>query len=324
MSDSNQPMVWTWAGWEPLRFYRRLGGFHEAQEGNALWAEQWFDTLHSRRTAEALADAGINWVTTHFYKGFGLAAEAHEIDQTARMIANCHAQGVKVFVYLQYGTIVPEALIDEIPESAHWPRVDWAGRHDGHPYEYGDQYWRAKPCANQAGFREYLLRCVEKAVEIGADGIWVDNLNSDGCHCGQCQRAFRQFLKARVANPLRDLGVANVSNQLIPRVRRPREGVYQQWVRFRCEETAASIRAIAEAARRLKPDILVAANIGLGTESVYTADNGNWVGNLAVLDYCYAENSLFPTVRDGRIVSQHFPMESEHADSPQHVSSIFS
>ena len=26
-------MTWTWAGWEPAQFYRRLGGFHEAQEG---------------------------------------------------------------------------------------------------------------------------------------------------------------------------------------------------------------------------------------------------------------------------------------------------
>ena len=32
-----EPMIWTWAGWEPLQFYRRLGGFHEAQEGNAIW-----------------------------------------------------------------------------------------------------------------------------------------------------------------------------------------------------------------------------------------------------------------------------------------------
>jgi hypothetical protein len=32
----NEPMTWAWAGWEPAQFYRRLGGFHEQQEGNAL------------------------------------------------------------------------------------------------------------------------------------------------------------------------------------------------------------------------------------------------------------------------------------------------
>jgi hypothetical protein len=25
-------MVWTWCGWEPLQYYRPLGGFHEQQE----------------------------------------------------------------------------------------------------------------------------------------------------------------------------------------------------------------------------------------------------------------------------------------------------
>jgi len=309
MKDSDELMVWTWAGWEPLHYYRRVGGFHEAQEGNALWAEQWFETLHSERTAEALAEAGINWVTTHFFKGFGLAAEAGEIDQTARMIANCHRHGVKVFVYLQYGTIVPETMVDEEPRSAAWPRVGPDGRCDGPPYTYGDQYWRSKPCANQPGFREYLLRCVEKAVAIGADGIWIDNLNSDGCHCDRCQAAFREFLARSVANPLRDLGVRNVANIRIPVADRPRDPVYQQWVRFRCEETGWSLRMIASKARQLNPDILVAANIGLGNEINYAATNGNWLGNLEVLDYCYAENSLFPGVRGEAILSQHFPMK---------------
>ena len=53
-----EPMVWTWAGWEPLQFYRRLGGFHEAHEGNAQWATEWSQRLHSEETVAALAETG--------------------------------------------------------------------------------------------------------------------------------------------------------------------------------------------------------------------------------------------------------------------------
>ena len=53
-----EPTIWTWAGWEPLQFYRRLGGFHEAQEGNAQWATEWSQRLHSEETVAALAETG--------------------------------------------------------------------------------------------------------------------------------------------------------------------------------------------------------------------------------------------------------------------------
>jgi hypothetical protein len=303
-------MVWTWAGWEPLQFYRRLGGFHEQQEGDAHWASDWSRLLHSERTARALRAAGINWVTTHFFKGFGLEAEADEIADTARLIRNFHRHGVRVFAYLQYGTIVPETIETEEPAAREWGRRDWNGRHDGHPYEYGAQYWRRKPCANQPGFREYLLRGVDRAVAIGADGIWVDNLNSDGCHCPACQDAFRAYLARTVRNPARDLGVRDLAAVTIPRAERPREPLFQAWIRFRCDEVGTSLRRIAEHARARQPGILVAANIGLGSHQRHTLDNGNWLSNLGVLDYTYAENGLFPAWTGDRIVSQHFPMKS--------------
>lgn len=313
MTENNEMMVWTWAGWEPLQFYRRLGGFHECQEGNALWAEDWFRKLESEETAKALGEAGINWVTTHFYKGFGLASEREEMAATARLIANYHRHGVKVFTYIQYGTIMPETLNAEVPESADWRRLDWNGQHDGHPFEYGDQYWRAKPCANQPGFLDYLCRVIDAALDAGADGIWIDNLNADGCHCPACQSAFRSFLVRTIQDPWREMGLRDLARVAIPRAERPRDPLFQAWVRFRCEEVRASLTRLCSHARKRKPEVVLAANIGLGNHQLHSIENGNWIGELELLDFNYAENSRFPAWRDGQIVGQHWPMGVSNA-----------
>ena len=307
------PMFWTWAGWEPAQFYRRLGGFHEQQEGNAYWTEDWFRRLESEETARVLAEAGINWVTTHFYKGFGLACEREEMAGAARLIANYHRHGIKVFTYLQYGTIMLETLTAEMPESSSWRRHDWHGAHDGHPYEYGDQYWRAKPCANQPGMLEYLCRVIDAALAADADGIWIDNLNADGCHCSACQEAFRQFIGATITDPWRELGVSDLKRIAIPRAERPRDPLFQAWVSFRCTETRHSLTRLCAYARAQNPAVMMAANIGLGNHQRHVIDNGNWPGMLGVCDYTYAENGRFPAWREESIISQHWPMSVANA-----------
>lgn len=146
--ENENSIFWTWCGWEPLQFYRRLGGYHEQQVGNAEWAGQWMRTIQSEKAAIALNKSGINWVTTHLYKAFGLKIEKEEMAATARMIKAYHKHGVKVFTYIQYGTVMPETIVSEEKSSSKCGRLDANGQHDGHPYEYGSQYWRAKPCAN--------------------------------------------------------------------------------------------------------------------------------------------------------------------------------
>ncbi|MBF0245061.1 MAG: hypothetical protein HQL31_07285, partial [Planctomycetes bacterium] len=314
MNTKQGMMVCTWCGWEPLQYYRRLGGFHEAQEGNALWADDWRAKLDSEDCAKALAKAGVNWVTTHFYKGFGLESEAEEIAATEKMITNYHRHGVRVFTYIQYGTIMPETMLAEEPRAAQWGRVDWKGEHDGHPYEYGPQYWRAKPCANQPGFRDYLLRCVDKAVEIGTDGIWIDNLNADGCHCEFCQDAFKKHLEKSISDPFRELGLQDLQRVRIPRSERPKERTFQEWVRFRCDETRESLRLMCERARKIKPGIVTAVNIGVCNHQRALIENGNWFSNLKdLVDYTYAENGLFPSWDGKTITSQQYSMHMANA-----------
>lgn len=306
----NYLIVWTWAGWEPEQFYRRIGGFHEEQEGNGQSLETWSAKLRSPQAAQALRKASINWVTTHFFKGFGLKTEAPEIAHTAELIRNYHAEGVRVFAYIQYGTIMPETLFAEEPEAVEWKRMDWHHHHDGHPYEYGEQYWRVKPCASHDGFRQYLLRCVDQAIEIDADGVWIDNLNSDGCHCDACQKAFHQYLVETVKDPWLEMGLPDLTGVTIPRVESPRDPLFQAWVRFRSQETKTSIEMIARHARERKPGIVVAANFGIGSIHMrHLVEGGNWVGNYGVLDLLYAENQSFPGWEQSQIITQHQSMK---------------
>ncbi len=315
MKTPSALISWTWAGWEPAQFYRRLGGFHEAQEGNALWSDQWFGTLESEACARALAEAGVNWVTTHFYKGFGLEAEADEMAATARLITNYHRHGVKVFTYIQYGTVMPETIVGESDQARDWGRLDWNGQHDGHPFEYGDQYWRAKPCANRPGFRAHILRCVAKAIEMGADGIWIDNLQADGCHCPCCQEVFRAYVRAQVTDPWRDLGLRpeQLEGLKIPRAARPRDPLFQLWIRCRAAEVRTSLELICTRARALKPDVVMAANIGIGNHQKHVLENANWHAMLELLDFTYAENGLFPAWTGEKIVSQHYTLSLGNA-----------
>ena len=315
MRTKNDLMVWTWAGWEPAQFYRRLGGFHEAQEGNALWADDWFRRLESEETACALAEAGINWVTTHFYKGFGLGAESEEIAATARLISNYHRHNINVFTYLQYGTMMPETIRSEHAPARNWGRVDRNGQHDGHPYEYGDQYWRVKPCANRPGFREHLLACVDKALAIGADGIWIDNLNADGCHCPCCQEVFRAYVRAHAHDPWQELGLraGHLADIAIPSAERPRDPLFQLWIRCRVEEVRTSLEQICRRARTRKPDVVMAANIGIGNHQRHVLENANWHSMLELLDFTYAENGLFPAWTGGRIISQQYSLTIANA-----------
>mgnify|MGYP000431804245 CR=1 FL=1 len=116
------------------------------------------------------------------------------------------------------------------------------------------------------------------------------------------------FCAGRVKNPPADLGVEDLARIEIPRAERPRDPVFQRWVRFRCEETRRSLEKIRDALGRAGRKVLLAANVGLGSSQRPVLDNGNWVSNLSLLDFTYAENHLFPGWRESKIIGQHFPM----------------
>lgn len=308
-------MVWVWAGWEPGYFYRRLGGFHEQQEGAAQWEEAWWRLLESPETARKLREAGVTHVTTRFYKGFGPRAEAAEQARVAGMISTAHEEGLRVFTYIQYGSIMLEAMAPDIPQSPSWKRLDWQGAHDGHPYEYGECYWRNKPCFHQPGWIESLCAMIDAAQAAGSDGIWLDNLQADGCHCEACQRAFRAFLDREGEDPGLAFGLPSREAIRIPRGDGARDPLVQAYTRFRCGETAGALRRLVEHARRDRPDYPFIVNIGLGSPQFNEKENGNWPPDLRIAGVTYAENGAFPgwCADTGRLQTQHFAFKLAEA-----------
>ncbi|MEI6519022.1 MAG: hypothetical protein WCO98_03120, partial [bacterium] len=120
--------------------------------------------------------------------------------------------------------------------------------------------------------------------------------------------AFQEYLRKNIADPWRQLGVRDLTKVSIPRAERPRDLVYQAWMAFRAAETKTSLRMLAERARQLKPDVLVAVNVGIGNHQRALIENGNWFGNLDFVDYTYAENGFFPNWKDGKVITQSWPM----------------
>jgi len=91
-------------------------------------------------------------VTTHFYKGFGLRAEAEEMARAADFTRRAHARGIRVLGYHQFSTVIYETLLDEIPNLR-----DWIQRApDGSLQTYGSATWRWRACPIHDAFIAYL------------------------------------------------------------------------------------------------------------------------------------------------------------------------
>jgi hypothetical protein len=165
---------------EPLIFRRRTG-YASAYE------------------AEGLARRGVTWVRSHFFKGFGLAAEREEIEMARRFVETCHRHGLKVELYTQFGTLQYEAFLAEEPGMLSWCAVGL----DGQPWTitYGHHDFRAQPCLVRQGYWRYFEKVLEAGLQIGGDGFGFDNVcntkTPDICYCPECRRAFVEHLKAR-------------------------------------------------------------------------------------------------------------------------------
>ena len=89
---------------------------------------------------------------------------------------------------------------------------------------------------------------------------------------------------------------------------RPRDPLFQLWIHCRTQEVRISLELICQRARALKPDVVMAANIGIGNHQKHVLENANWHSMLELLDFTYAENGLFPAWNGQRIVSQHYAL----------------
>lgn len=185
---------WAWAGWEPDRYYRRLGRNSTPYFGNGAWLTDWRKRLQKPETLRELQELGVTMLVTRFFKGFGPQTEAGEWDETRAFVRQAQNLGLKVWGYQQGGSLFGETLFRERPEAREWV----AKTREGRDLTWGASYFRFLPCLSHPGYQAFFLEILEHGIRgLRLDGIHVDNNYYRGCHCERCTGRFREWLSHR-------------------------------------------------------------------------------------------------------------------------------
>ena len=303
------------------------GGSHEPyifivrRGGQSLDARQVSVYEQSEGLIQQLHNQGVEVFHTHLYKGFGMAAELADMEDTRRAVAIAHRVGMKVDTYIQWNTMMYETFFAEEPRATNWIQRDVAGLPILLPYGY-QQSFRYRPCFSNQEYLDYLKKIVRYAIEeVKTDFIHFDNfdLNAepDSCHCPWCVRGFRKFLQTKyTAQQRRErFGFENISFVNPPQWNRDNpaggmEIIYdpaiQEWVDYRCQEMADALQQVSEYAKSLNPEVAIEINPG-GIDG----QNRPWtsaVDHARLLKYteCFwsEEDDMPAYLADGRLISK--------------------
>ena len=244
--------------WEPIYFQKQNAN------RNAENLDAAYDFKRSEAYVKHLASMGVNQLWGNFFKGYGLAFEDAEQQKVARLIPLCHKHGLRYIGYITFGTLTLEAMLAEEP-LAH----DWIAKPDlfpRAPYS-GYQNFRARVDHSCTEYIDYLLRVVDKALDMGSDGIHFDNAEMSigfaACGCGRCKDKFRAWLDRRYGDHTagtRRAGMLRYGTNDFSRANAPwftlsqhpvnqRQLVVphqQDWAQFRCDLFAAAAKRLSD------------------------------------------------------------------------------
>jgi len=301
-----EPLYWSWWGWEPLAHYRRAGGVVGAVDTKAPGLERWYDRLHSEEIVRKMADIGVNLGITHFFKGFGLMAEREEQKRTAALVKIAHEHGVKVLGYCQSRSLYHETFLAEEPRAEAWISLDEKGK----LRTWGRSTYRWAPCILSREFRDYMKRAIRVGLEeVNLDGLHFDNDYFEPCYCKRCEEGFRAWLVKRHPSPQEEFGMASFDGVRLPVVERSParidDRITQEWVRFRCESLAGYHAELCGHARSIKPRVILLGNPAYPRDGNTPHGRSVWPVLLGrQLDLLFAENQNFPGMDGEALVSQ--------------------
>jgi hypothetical protein len=299
---------------EPYLFVVRRGG-------RRMDARDQYEKAQSEETIRGLKNDGVEVFHTHLYKGFGMAAEMPEMQDTVRAAAFAHSIGMKVDVYIQWNTLMYETFFAEEPRAKDWIQRDGLGKPIMLTYGF-QQAYRYRPCFKNQDYLDYLKKIVHFAVvDAKTDFIHFDNfdLNAepDTCHCPWCVKGFRDHLRAKYTPDQRKdrFGFSNVDyvnppewNSQNPPARMQIifDPVIQEWIDFRCQFMADALRRMATYAKSLNPEVVIEVN-----PHGITGGNRAWDAGLdhsrflPFTEVFWTEEPNLPGVQsDGRVVSK--------------------
>ena len=299
---------------EPYLFVVRRGG-------QSLDSLQRTQRARSEETIRSLKDQGVEVFHTNLYKGFGMAAEKPEMEETRRSAEIAHRYGLKVDTYIQWNSMMYETFFAEEPRAQNWIQRDVAGLPILLTYGF-QQSFRYRPCFANWEYLDYLKRIVRYAVqEVKTDFIHFDNFDlnpePDSCHCGVCVRGFRDYLRSKYAPEKRKerFGFENVDYvnppQWNPRNQPARmqiifDPAIQEWIDYRCQVMADALREMALFAKSLNPEVVIEVN-----PHGITGGNRAWqagIDHARILKWTEVfwteEENLPAYLPDGRLISK--------------------
>ncbi|HYK90143.1 MAG TPA: beta-galactosidase trimerization domain-containing protein, partial [Acidobacteriota bacterium] len=257
------------------------GGTHEPtifvirRGGERLDAREQNERAESEDTLRRLKAQGIEVFHTHLYKGFGMAAEMPEMEQTKRTAEIARRLGLKVDTYIQWNSMMYETFFAEEPRAQNWIQRDARGRPIMLTYGYQQSY-RYRPCFANQEYLDYLKKVVRYAVEeVKTDFIHFDNFDlnpePDSCHDEACTRGFRAYLNHKYTPAQRKerFGFENVDFVNPPEWNEPNpparmqvifDPAIQEWIDYRCQVMADALRQMAVYAKSMNPEVVIEIN----------------------------------------------------------------
>jgi hypothetical protein len=292
---------WVWNLWEPLALYTRGGSAAGIGDARATghWVRQWYDRMYSDEILDKLAAAGVNCVSTAFYKGFGLRSESEDMGRAKDFTRRAHAHGIRVLGYHQFSTVIYETMLDEVPNLG-----DWIQRApDGSLRTYGGATWRWMACPSHDAFIAYLKRVMESCLlEADMDGVEFDGTSYE-CHCENCQRLFRSYLTEHNPRPLERFGIPHFRHARIPPRWDRKDPLFIEWIRFRTDLMGRRLKEMRAHVQRVKPG---AALVTYSDGPMLWRNNRTRLlpDNADYLDLAVAESHAMPQLLHGELVTK--------------------
>jgi len=179
-----------WGEQGDFRFIRLDGGRIESWKAERTWWGKKFSAqekdvlthIYDRDFDQMLGllkQAGFNWIWVTWSNGWSLEEEDENRENLKKVIARCHENGIHVSAYLSASNMFRESAYRDDPETKNYGL--WMHRipmfYAGPTKSELQISWdRRLADARKPGWRAYLLKKAELAVDAGVDAIVWDNM----------------------------------------------------------------------------------------------------------------------------------------------------
>lgn len=179
-----------WAEQGNFRFIRLDGGRIESWKAERTWWGKKFRAkekdvlthIYDRdfdQMVDLLKQADFNWIWVTWSNGWSFEEEEENRENLKKVIARCHENGIHVSAYLSASNMFRKSTYRDDPETKNYGL--WM---HGIPMFYAGptksdlqvSWGRRLADARKPGWRAYLLKKAELAVDAGVDAIVWDNM----------------------------------------------------------------------------------------------------------------------------------------------------